>query len=165
MVHGQGLVGEDEGLPDFCGGVVELRGSDGLSGGFFGLGDEEGGADGGGENGGDEEGAAGDRHGGSGVGGLPITVFVGFGVARDFGGGGGGRLTSNRGSGRSGEGESARVRRTRTRASLQDALSFPVDWRWDMKCNSVLWLVIFVLVILFFSLAGAPYKRSIGRCP
>jgi len=92
VVHGQGLVGEDEGLPDFCGGVVELRGSDGLSGGFFGLGDEEGGADGGGENGGDEEGAAGDRHGGSGVGGLPITVFVGFGVARDFGGGGGADL-------------------------------------------------------------------------
>jgi hypothetical protein len=66
VVHGQGLVGEDQGLPDFYGGVFELRGSESLGGGFFGLGDEEGGADGGDEESGEEEGAAGDRHGGSG---------------------------------------------------------------------------------------------------
>lgn len=84
VVHGQGLVGEDEGLPDFYGFVVELRGSEGLGGGFIGLGDEEGGADGGGEESGDEEGAAGDRHGGSGMGGLPMRVVRGLWGCKGF---------------------------------------------------------------------------------
>lgn len=61
VVHGEGLVGEDDGLPDFDGLVVELGEALGLGGGGD-LGDDGGSGEGGGEDG---CGAEGEGHGGS----------------------------------------------------------------------------------------------------